>query len=127
MPDWKPGDPLPEAQNAQIDSKKFDEYSMNTDNLKNGGKWKAFEQIGYDVRTPQERSNGSQNLIEQLRLSLQDAPANQDKTSIYGFRFVVRVEVKGPNGKAGTLVTIWQVDTGKRFPRLITNWIEVNR
>jgi hypothetical protein len=29
MPDWKPGDPLPEAQNSQIDSKKFDEDSMN--------------------------------------------------------------------------------------------------
>jgi hypothetical protein len=27
MPDWKPGNPLPEAQNAQIDPKKFDEYS----------------------------------------------------------------------------------------------------
>jgi hypothetical protein len=48
MPDWKPGNPLPEAQNAEIDPKKFDEYSMNPDNLQNGGKWKAFEQIGYE-------------------------------------------------------------------------------
>ncbi len=46
MPDWKPGDPLPEAQNARIDSKKFYEYSMNPDHPQNKGKWKAFEQIG---------------------------------------------------------------------------------
>ena len=127
MPDWKPGDPLPEAQNAQIDPKKFDEYSMNPNNPQNGGKWKAFEQIGYDVHTPQGRSTGAQNLIEQLRLALQNAPANQGKTSTYGPRFVVNVEVEGPNGKKGTLVTTWQVDKDKSFPRLITNWIEVNK
>jgi hypothetical protein len=127
MPDWKPGNPLPEAQNAQIDSKKFDEYSMNPDNPQNGGKGKAFEQIGYDVHTPQGRSTGAQNLIEQLRLSLQSAPANQGRTSTYGPRFVVHIEVAGPNGKKGTLVTVWQVDEGKSFPRLITNLIKVNK
>jgi hypothetical protein len=127
MPDWKPGNPLPEAQNAQIDPKKFDEYSMNPDNPQNRDKWKAFEQIGYDVYTPQGRSIGAQNLIEQLRLSLQSAPANQGKTSTYGPRFVVQVEIEGPNGKKGTLVTTWQVDKDKSFPRLITNWIAVNR
>jgi hypothetical protein len=100
---------------------------MNPNNLQNGGKWKAFEQIGYDVYTPQGRSIGAQNLIEQLRLSLQSAPANQGKTSTYGPRFVVQVEIEGPNGKKGTLVTTWQVDKDKSFPRLITNWIAVNR
>ncbi|MGA7954460.1 MAG: DUF6883 domain-containing protein [Gloeobacterales cyanobacterium] len=127
MPDWKPGNPLPEAQNAQINPRKFYEYSMNPENPHSGGKWKAFEQIGYDVYTPQGRSIGTQNLIEQLRLSLQNAPANQGKTSTYGSRFVVRVEVKGPNKKKGTLITIWQVDKCKSFPKLITNWIEVDK
>jgi hypothetical protein len=51
MPDWKPGNPLPEAQNAQIDPKKFDEYSMNPDNPQNRDKWKAFEQIGNENKS----------------------------------------------------------------------------
>lgn len=127
MPDWKPGNPLPEAQNAQIDPKKFTEYSMKQDHPENKGKWKAFEKIGYDVHTPKGRGAGAQNLIEQLRLSLQNAPANQGNASTYGPRFVVQVEVKGPNGKKGTLVTAWQVDKDKSFPRLVTNFIKVNK
>jgi hypothetical protein len=51
MPDWKPGNPLPEAQNAEIDLKKFTEYSMNPDNLQNRGKWKAFKQIGNENKS----------------------------------------------------------------------------
>jgi hypothetical protein len=127
MPYWKPGDPLPEAQNAQIDPKKFTEYSMKLDHPQNGGKWKAFEKIGYDVRTPKGRGAGAKDLIEQLRLSLQSAPANQGETTTYGLRFIVNVEVEGPNGKKGTLVTAWQIDKDKSFPKLITNFIKVNK
>jgi hypothetical protein len=86
-----------------------------------------LSRLGYDIYTPQGRSTGAQNLIEQLRLALQNAPANQGKNSTYGPRFVVNVEVEGPKGKKGTLVTTWQVDKDKSFPRLITNWIEVNK
>jgi hypothetical protein len=54
-------------------------------------------------------------------------PDNQGNTSTYGPRFEVQVEVEGPNGKKGNLVTAWQVDKDKSFPRLITNFIKVNR
>ena len=49
--DWTPGQPLPMAENAQIDPRKFEEYSMNPNNPANQGKWMAFAALGYDVES----------------------------------------------------------------------------
>jgi hypothetical protein len=38
----------------------------------------------------------------------------------------VKVQIVGPNGKHGTLVTQWQIDNGASNPRLITNWLETH-
>jgi hypothetical protein len=32
-------------------------------------------------------------------------------------------EISGPNGRRGTLLTIWQYDSGSDAPRLITDWL----
>jgi hypothetical protein len=47
---WKSGDPLPNAQSAEIDPRKFEDYSMNPNNPGNQSKWMAFAAIGYDVQ-----------------------------------------------------------------------------
>ncbi len=123
--DWNAGDPLPKAQDAEIDSRKFEQYSMNPTNSANQGKWMAFAAIGYDMENPQSRNAAAQDVINQLRQGLVNAPATQSQSSIYGLRFQVRVRIQGPNGGEGTLVTTWQIDTGRDIPRLITNWLEV--
>jgi hypothetical protein len=38
---WKEGEPLPNAEKAEIDLRKFTEYSMKPDNHQNQGKMKA--------------------------------------------------------------------------------------
>jgi hypothetical protein len=122
---WKPGNPLPNAENAEIDLRKFSEYSMNPDNSQNQGKWIAFNAIGYDVRTAESREAAAQTLIDQLRQSFLEAPANPGKLNPYGIRFNVASTIQGSNGRQGVLRTVWQVDRGKETPRLITNWLEV--
>lgn len=122
---WNPGDPLPRAQDAEIDPRKFEEYSMNPNNPKNKGKWIAFAAIGYDVDSSQGRSAAAQDVINQLRQSLPIAPATEDRLSIFGVRFEVIVQIKGPNGGEANLVTKWQIDNSTDIPRLITNWLKV--
>ncbi|UBF27785.1 hypothetical protein K9N68_07685 [Kovacikia minuta CCNUW1] len=124
---WSFGQSLPNAQNAEIDPRKFEEYSMNPDNPANQGKWMAFEAIGYDVRDIGNRRIAAGNVISQLRQKLTEVSAFQRQPSIYGLRFEVQVVIQGPNGKVGNLLTIWQIDNGAETPRLITNWLTVYR
>ncbi|WP_324603613.1 MULTISPECIES: DUF6883 domain-containing protein [Kamptonema] len=49
------------------------------------------------------------------------------KPTVHGLRFKVRIRITGLNSQEGTLVTSWQIDVGKDIPRLITNWLEVDR
>jgi hypothetical protein len=122
---WKSGDPLPQADKAEINQSKFERYSMDPANENNNGKWKAFESLGFNVRSESGRKVAAQDVVAQLREKLPNSSATEGKTSPYGLRFVVRSELRGPNGKEGTLVSVWQVERGSKTPRIITNWLEV--
>ena len=124
---WNPGEPLPMAQSAEVDIRRFIEYSMNPDNPANQGKWLAFAVLGYEVQNVENRTSAAQDIMNQLRQELTKAQATLGKTSIYGLRFQVRIRIQGLNTRQGTLVTNWQIDIGKNVPRLITNWLEVDQ
>lgn len=63
--------PLTNVDQAQIDSAKFEKYSMDPDNPNNRtkrddpntGKWVAFRDVGYDVSTPESRAAGAQDIM----------------------------------------------------------------
>ncbi|MBC6471861.1 MAG: hypothetical protein GDA48_02755 [Hormoscilla sp. GM102CHS1] len=124
---FHPGNPLPNAEDAQIDMRKFEQYSMDPNNPKNRGKWTAFAAMGYDVQSLEGRHAGAQDVINQLRAKLVNTPATKGEASIYGDRFEVKVGIKGPLGKEGILVTLWQIDINREVPRLITNWLKVSQ
>ena len=111
----------------EIDPRKFTEYSLNPNHPDNKGKWQAFAQLGYDVETPKGRNQAAENLIQQLRQGLINVPSIPGEPTVHGLRFKVRIRITGLNGQEGTLVTSWQIDVGKDIPRLITNWLEVDR
>jgi hypothetical protein len=117
---------LPSFEQAVIDFAKFTEYALNPQHPQNQGKAHSFKQLGYDVDTSQGRSVAAQDLINQLRLKLNTSPAISDRETTYGARYMVKTTVVGPNGKTGTLVTIWQYDIGADVPRLVTNWLQVH-
>ncbi|MEH2166501.1 MAG: DUF6883 domain-containing protein [Nostoc sp.] len=81
----------------------------------------------YDVQNAEARKAATEDVIRQLREGLTNAPAVKGQTSIYGFRFQLRMRIRGLNKTEGTLVTNWQIDNGKEIPRLITNWLLVNQ
>jgi hypothetical protein len=122
---WREGEPLPNADQAEIDLRKFTNYSLRPDNPQNQGKWMGFAMIGYSVETPEGRQIATQDIIQQIRQILPDAPAYKSKNNPYGMRLKVTIRIKGFNGQQGNLITIWQIDQDKNIPRLITNWLEV--
>jgi hypothetical protein len=123
---WKPGDPMPNADSAQINPAKFEKYSMDPANVQNNGKWQAWEKLGYDVKTEVGRQIATQDIMKQLSGKLLQTPAQKGMVSDFGKRFELDVEIVGANGRAATLGTKWQIDAGTTIPRLITNWAKVH-
>jgi len=39
---------------------------------------------------------------------------------VYGRKYEIRAILKGPNGRAAGVVSIWFVRTGEDFPRFVT-------
>jgi len=124
--EWKLGEPLQNTQQAQIDPAKLEKYSMNPFNPQNQGKWKAFELIGYSVQSEAGRQSGAVDVVNQIRQSLPNQPVTGGRTTPFGTRITVNIDIQGPNGNTGTLLTIWQFDPGSNAPRLITNWLKVH-
>jgi hypothetical protein len=124
---WSPGKPLPEAPAAVIDEDKFLRYSMDPGNPNNQGKWKAWSQLGYDVDGLASRTAASDDVIRQVREQLGHVAAREGKTTDFGRRFEVDIPITGPNGRSGTLFTVWQFDKGSTTPRMITNLLKVHQ
>jgi uncharacterized protein YukE len=127
LDEWRPGDPLPQAPTAAIDEGKFLRYSMDPNNPRNEGKWKAWSELGYDVDDLSNRANAADDVTRQVREQLDRLPATEGRQSVFGRRFEVEIPITGPNGRPGTLFTVWQVDSGSAVPRMITNWLKVHR
>jgi hypothetical protein len=115
------------SQEPEIDARKFIEYSMNPDHPDNQGKWMAFAKLGYDVESLEGRNIAARDVIAQLRQSFDSAPSIPGKNTTWGSRFQLRIRIRGLNGQEGTLVTNWQIDRGTDIPRMVTNWLEVDR
>jgi uncharacterized protein YukE len=118
---------LPAFGKVEIDPRKFTQYSMDASNSTAGGKWKGFEDLGYDVHSTEGRATAAQDVTAQLEAQLSTAPAVLTAKTKFGPRYRVAVEIVGSNGRRATLTTYWQIDNGSDRPRLITNWVSVHR
>lgn len=126
--------PLKNFDLAQMDPAKFENYSMDPNNPNNRtkkddpntGKWVAFRNLGYNVSTQEGRIAGTQDVMNQVKDELPNEPAIFERMTAHGPRYIVDVPIKGPNGRTGTLVTVWQYDSGSTTPRLITNFLKTH-
>lgn len=120
---WLPN--LPNADHAGLDRRKFIAYSMAPENPSNGGKWKAWGEVGYDVHKAREQA--ADDVIRQIERQLPHTPARAGRRSEYGQRFETEYLIVGPNGRRGTVFAVWQIDRGSRIPRLVTNLLKVHK
>jgi hypothetical protein len=115
---------------AEIDERKFSEYSLNPRHPDNQGKAEGWRALGYDVDNPQARQKAARELrdltLEELLPSGKVAEVRDDA---YGARPRVISGITGPNGKDATMVTCWLIEnrSGNAVPRLITTWVQPHR
>jgi hypothetical protein len=122
---WKPGDPLPNADTAQINPAKFEKYSMDPTHPKNGGKWRAWEELGYDVHSVAGRQQATQDVLQQIQPQVGTTAASPAKVTPFGECYKMDLKIQGPNGKSAMLETTWQIDNGTTAAKLTTNWAKI--
>jgi RHS repeat-associated protein len=87
--------------------------------LTNSGKADGFTRLGYTL----ENSNPLKDLLVSVGQKVTSADASV--VTQFGSKFERAVEIVGPSGSIGRVVTVWQIDHGTKLLRLVTAWAEV--
>jgi hypothetical protein len=128
LPDAR--DVMPNLHWAEIDQRKFDEYSLNPDHPQNRRKADGWRALGYDVDDPEARRAAAQDLKDVISHGLlADGKVAQTDETPHGRRYKVLNGFIGPNDQHATLVTCWLIaDQGERgYPRMTTTWVMLHR
>lgn len=104
---------LPNSEYAVIASDKITTYLLNTAHKRGGTKARLLTQFGYSTENWQQ-------LETDIRLYHLSAEVDKVKQSAYGTRYEIRAPIRTPKGRTLMIRTIWQIDQGTDFPRLIT-------
>ena len=121
---------LPNLRLAEVDRRKFSEYSLNPGHPHNGGKAEGWRALGYDVDSPQARGDAARDLREIIRDELlARGKVAEARDTPFGPTYKVLSAFSGPNGRHATLVTCWLVESqpDRSYPKLTTVWVQLHR
>jgi len=104
---------LPNGDKALIASEKLMKYLLNTSHKRGGTKARLLARFGYSA-------DNWQQLEADIRLYHIGADVATVRRTLYGTRYEIRAVLHTPSGRRLMAKTIWQVDDGTDFPRLIT-------
>lgn len=111
---------LPNAELAVVEREKITDYLLNPDHPDNGGKASFFVSLGFSHDDPHR-------LADALRkLALTDGATESMETK-HGKKYIVDGELENPAGKEAWIRSIWIIDAGTDFPRLVTAYRKVRR
>jgi hypothetical protein len=120
-----PREVLPNLRLAEVDRRKFSEYSLNPGHPHNGGKAEGWRALGYDVDSPQARGEAARDLRGMIRDELlARGKVAEARETPFGPTYKVLSAFTGPNGRHATLVTCWLVEgqADRSHPKLTTVW-----
>jgi len=104
---------IPNRDCAVVEQSKLVNYLLNPEHERGGSKAKLLIQCGYS----------SENW-QQLEVDIRDSHLSVDVEAIretpYGIRYVIIAPLRTPSNRQLPVKTIWQIDKGTDFPRLIT-------
>ena len=104
---------LPNADLADVDRAKITEYLLNPEHPDNGGKAAFF--VALDL----SRSDWEM-LANALRRLALTADVTESMETVHGKKYIVDGELENPAGKEAWVRSIWIIDAGTDFPRLVT-------
>lgn len=128
LPDAR--DVIPNIGAAEIDRRKFNDYSMNPQHPGNGGKADGWRALGYQVDDPGARQDAAADLRDLISSHLLwNGKVEESRETPYGRHYKVLNGFIGTNDRHATLVTCWRVaepgDSGR--PQLVTTWVQPHR
>jgi hypothetical protein len=86
---------------------------LNTEHKRGGSKAKLLTHFGYS-------HDNWQRLDADIRKFDLIADVNVVKETAYGIRYEIRANLLTPIDRSLLVKTVWQIDSGTDFPRLIT-------
>lgn len=104
---------IPNSDHAIVEPSKLIDYLLNSEHKRGGAKAKLLLQFGYSLENWQQ-------LESDIRKFHLVADVNVVKETAYGMRYEVSANMLTPIDRQLFVKTVWQIDTGTNFPRLIT-------
>src|SRR5437879_5735376 len=108
---------LPNAGKAVIAADKLRDYLLNPRHKYGGPKARLLLAVGYRV-------DDLQRLEGDIRAQHLTVDVDRQRDSEYGKRYELVAPLVGPSGKSVNFRSVWQVDTGTDYPRLLTMYPE---
>lgn len=109
--------PIPNAHKAIIAPEKLHDYLLNIAHRRGAAKARLLLALGY-------RTENWKRLEYDIRQQHLTCDPVQTSQTEYGVRFEILAPIRAPNGRSIPFWTIWQIDTGRDVPRLITMYAE---
>jgi hypothetical protein len=104
---------LPNAEEAIIEEKKIRDYLLSFSHPIGRFKAAIFLHLGYN-------SENWRQLEIDFREQHLPCEAEEIGTNRYGTKYKIEAPLKGPNGKAIEMTSIWVIEDGEDRPRLVT-------
>ncbi len=104
---------LPNAGLAEIDPQKLHGYLLSTSHPVGRFKARFFAALGYSAERWQE-------LEADLRGQHLTQDADAGEATSYGQLFTIRAILKGPNGQAALVLSVWFLANAGAAPRFVT-------
>jgi hypothetical protein len=104
---------LPNAEKAVVGRDKIVDYLLNPAHPDNGGKAAFFELLGF-------RRDEWKTLAKSLQALAARTEITNSAASPHGRKYVIVGQIESPSGKVAVVRTIWIVDRGLNFARLVT-------
>ncbi|MCX7045758.1 MAG: hypothetical protein NTX50_09785 [Candidatus Sumerlaeota bacterium] len=104
---------LPQLDSAVVERAKIAEYLLNPYHRYGASKCRFFMEFGFHAEFWQALADALIEHAERHEVSkVKDTP--------FGPRFEIETDLIAPDGRRPCIKTVWQMDRGQTFPRLIT-------
>jgi len=104
---------LPHADHAEVNPGMLGRYLLSESHPVGKGKARFFREGGFDEST-----------VELLAQGLLQIARTQEvvgtSTTVHGEKYILEGELEGPSGRRLRVRTIWIIDRGHEWPRLVT-------
>ena len=104
---------VPNAHEARVAREKITDYLLSSSHTYGRSKAEFF--VGFGFRTEEWRVLAEALVGHCVRQSVVEV-----EETAYGVKYAVSGPLQTPDGRSPIVRTIWQVDAGSEFPRLIS-------